>query len=113
LACRFIEQQQQRMAAVAAGLDALKQHQTELHMSAAELGAAARLEAAEQQLTDLQQVLQQADAAHAAKVEQILHQLTKVRCQQLECMIVYVGYSDACCLAPSAYLQTSADWFVY
>jgi ABC-type transport system involved in cytochrome bd biosynthesis fused ATPase/permease subunit len=78
LACRFAEQQQQRTAAVAAGLDALKQHQTELHMSAAELGAAARLKAAEQQLTALQQVLQQADAEHAAKVEQIIQQLTKV-----------------------------------
>jgi F0F1-type ATP synthase epsilon subunit len=76
---RFSEQQQQRMAAVSAGLDALKQHQAELHMSAAELGAAARMEAAEQQLAGLQQVLQQADAEHAAKVEQILQQLAKVR----------------------------------
>jgi hypothetical protein len=59
-------------------MEALKQHQTELHMSAAELGAAARLEAAEQQLADLQQVLQQADAEHAAKVQQILQKLAKV-----------------------------------
>lgn len=78
LACRFSEQQQHRMAAVSAELDALKQHQAELHMSAAELGAAARMEAAEQQLAGLQQVLQQADAEHAAKVEQILQQLAQV-----------------------------------
>lgn len=66
------------MAAVSAELEALKQHQAELHMSAAELGAAARMEAAEQQLAGLQQVLQQADAEHAAKVEQILQQLAQV-----------------------------------
>jgi uncharacterized membrane protein YgcG len=94
------------MAAVAAGLDALKQHQTELHMSAAELGAAARLEAAEQQLTDLQQVLQQADAEHAAKVEQILQQLTKVCSQQLAFITIYAWCSDAWCLAS---IQILAD----
>lgn len=66
------------MAGVCAELNALRQQQAELHMAAADVGSAARLAAAEQQLADVEQALQQADAEHSERVERLTQQLNKV-----------------------------------
>ena len=65
------------MAAVDEELQALKQRQAELHAAAADIGSAARMAAAEQQLTQLEQAIQQA-AEEEEQVQHLLQELDKV-----------------------------------
>lgn len=72
---RFEQQQQVRMAVIAAERGALQQQLSQLHLAAAELGSAARLSQAEQQQEALSAALQQADQEHAARVAAIMDKL--------------------------------------
>lgn len=73
-----MDDQQERMSAVDHELQALKQRQAELHAAAADIGSAARVAAAEQQLAQLEQAMSRASEEQEAQVQHIMQELKQV-----------------------------------